>query len=87
MRNKLIIIGIVVALSGLTVFVVAKGRAQNARQSGLVEVRNYYHPGDDGITCMAVMPECGVCYGEVIDKKCFVKPDELTEGQRQVMGV
>ncbi len=52
---------------------------------GLVKIDSYQYVGPEGISCMAVMPECGECYGEVIEKECWVNPDELTEDEKSVM--
>ena len=51
-------------------------------EPGLVLVDSYA----EDTPCLAIMPECGTCFGEIIDHECWVNPDKLTESQRHTMG-
>lgn len=46
---------------------------------GLVKVKDYRHYEGSGPVCQAFSPECGYCPGEVINKQCYVDPNDNTQ--------
>lgn len=40
---------------------------------GMRMVKSYRDTSNDEVTCMALSPGCGICPGEIINKKCYVK--------------
>ena len=74
-------------LAGILVLAVVLGfvflrRNTDPRTAGLMKVSGYV----DGGVCAAMTPECGLCYGEVIDKECYVDRAKLTPEQLRYMG-
>lgn len=43
----------------------------------MVKSFHYVEPGQ--ITCQAIMPECGYCPGEVVDKLCYAEKSKWQE--------
>lgn len=41
--------------------------------AGMRQVKSYRDTTGDEVTCKAISPECGVCLGDVINQKCYVK--------------
>ncbi len=39
----------------------------------LHQIKDYRHVESGQVTCNALVPECGYCNGEVVDKKCYEK--------------
>jgi hypothetical protein len=52
------------------------------QMAGLTRVQAYDKQG----VCAALLPECGLCYGKVIDKECYVDKAKLTAEQLRHMG-
>jgi hypothetical protein len=79
----LIVIGALACLSGA--YVVFFHKDSNPLPSGLTKVPRYKHT--EGLTrCQALAPECGECYGVVIDKQCYIDKAKLTPQELEVMG-
>jgi hypothetical protein len=57
-------------------------KSANPPAAGLTKVSGY----NDGSVCAAMSPSCGLCYGQVIDKECYVDRDKLTPEQSRYMG-
>lgn len=67
-HKKLIIIAAAVVL-GSAVLLMFNGPKPGIRE-GLIKVEGYRYTADDELTCQAESPECGICYGEIINKEC-----------------
>ena len=52
------------------IFIAALTFARKMPDTGQVEEFQYVEPGQ--ATCLALIPECGHCPGEIIDKKCYM---------------
>jgi hypothetical protein len=75
-KNTLLAVLLVITvIIGATLLIVKKenDNANSSVPKGYVELKSYNHVEFGQMTCMAVIPECGICPGEVIDKKCYVK--------------
>lgn len=55
----------------------------NPQTAGLTRVPRYV---DHGV-CTALSPECGLCYGQVIDQQCYVDKAVLTPEKLRLMGL
>ena len=53
----------------------------------LVKVDGYKYIENQSAVCMALAPECGVCYGKIINKECWVDPKKLTPEEKQAMRI
>jgi hypothetical protein len=42
---------------------------------GLVPEKNFMYHAPGGVSCDSIGPECGNCYGTLVDKKCYVEPN------------
>lgn len=65
------LIAILILLAALCIFTLFRLGSTNTSSTppGMREVKSY----NSGITlCQALIPECGVCPGEVVKHKCFV---------------
>ena len=74
-------------LAGILVLAVVLGffffhKSTDPRTAGLTKVPGYV----DGGVCAALSPSCGLCYGQVIDKECYVDKAKLTSEQLHYMG-
>lgn len=88
MKKIALIIAILVTSGLAVVLYVVDGDPDSPLGPGYVKVENYSLIGGPGdVACVAAAPECGVCFGEVIDQECWVNPDELDDFEKQVMGV
>lgn len=58
-----------------SIFYVAT-RAEPDPLEGYTKVDEYVEP--EQATCDTVMPSCGYCPGEIIDKSCYIKSVELS---------
>lgn len=58
-------------------------RSADPRTAGLTKVPGYV---DGGTPCAAMSPSCGLCYGQVIDKQCYIDKAKLTSEQLHYMG-
>jgi len=56
--------------------------SNDSLESGLTKVEGYVDHG----TCAALSPECGLCYGQIIDKECYVEKSKLTPEELHYMG-
>jgi len=70
-----------VVILGLTFFFFHKNA--DPRTAGLTKVPGYV---DGGAPCEALSPSCGLCYGQVIDKECYIDKAKLTPEQLHYMG-
>ena len=75
-------------LAGVLVLAVVLGffffdKSANPRTAGLTKVPGYV---DGGAPCAAMSPSCGLCYGQVIDKECYIDKAKLTSEQLHYMG-
>ena len=57
-------------------------KGADPRTAGLTKVPGYV----DGGVCAALSPSCGLCYGQVIDKECYIDKAKLTPEQLHYMG-
>jgi len=74
-------------LGGVLVLAVILGfflfyKNADSRTTGLTKVPGYV----DGGVCAALSPSCGLCYGQVINKACYVDKAKLTSEQLHYMG-
>jgi hypothetical protein len=69
-----------------TILVLLNQKSNNG-PDGLTKVKSYHYVEDGQITCQAISAECGVCFGEVIEKSCYVHKDKLDNFQRNAMGL
>ena len=67
--TTLILLGAIVLVS----IAAAIGNRSSNVPDGYELVKDYRHVEADSTTCSALMPQCGYCPGEVIDKACYVK--------------
>jgi|GEM_PF-4470326 len=58
-------------------------KSADPRTAGLTKVPGYV---DGGPSCAALSPSCGLCYGQVIDKECYIDKAKLTPEQLHYMG-
>lgn len=56
-------------------------------EPGLIRVKSYRYIESDKAACQAFMPECGVCFGKVINKECWVDPAKLSESEKSISGI
>jgi hypothetical protein len=71
-KKSVIVVVLVVVLVAVGAVLVAT--KENKSYGTLVS--NYVHPEEGKPTCKAYSPECGVCPGEIVDKKCYVKTND-----------
>ena len=57
--------------------------SNDSLKAGLTKVKGYV---DHGSPCAALTPECGLCYGQVIDKECYIDKSKLTPEELHYMG-
>jgi hypothetical protein len=69
--------GIVVVL-GIVLFFVLN-RSHGTSKAGLIKIKDYVHVKPGGINCHAIIPQCGECYGKVIDEECYATQAEFDE--------
>jgi hypothetical protein len=74
MKKKVIVIaiGLLLIVAGAAVikmYVLKDAKMVNGKT--VYEVEDYRHVEFGQVTCHALVPECGYCPGEVIDKKCY----------------
>jgi hypothetical protein len=79
----LVVVGTIVLLGA--VYAVFQ-RGADPRTAGLTRVDRYRHTESGQVACAALMPECGVCYGKIIDKECYVDKTKLTPTELHQMG-
>lgn len=77
MRNRLLITIMVLLIIGgiATAIDIYTSRKKVVIMDGkvlyLVEGYKYVEPGK--ATCQAIVPECGYCPGEIVDKNCYAE--------------
>lgn len=59
----------------------------NPRTANLTKVESYRHIEPGQVACTALLPECGLCPGEVINKECYVDKTKLTPQELHQMGL
>ena len=72
----------VVCLAAILYFVFFH-KSADPRTAGLTKVSGYV---DGGAPCAAMSPSCGLCYGQVIDKECYIDKAKLTPEELHYMG-
>lgn len=74
-RRKLLLVAIAtLPLIALSLYFV-NARSSN-RPDGYSRIDGYVHVEPGQATCAALIPSCGYCAGEVIEKECYVKKPE-----------
>jgi hypothetical protein len=85
MKKKALVFVIILIFAVLTVGLLKNRNSQPT--SGLTRIENYSHIEKGHAACDALMPECGLCIGEVIDKECYVDKTKLSEQELKYMGL
>lgn len=83
-KKSLIVMAVILVALGVASFGWLALQTDASRESGdprtgerPIRIVGYNHIEDGGIACAAIMPACGTCYGEVIDKECYVTQEEF----------
>ncbi len=79
-KNKKVLIVALCILLGMGIWIV---KARN----NLTHVEGYRETISNGGACLAVSPECGVCYGKVIDSECYVDKKKLSAEELRAMNL
>lgn len=83
MKKRLLLT--ILALSMILAGVYFFSTARKTRGLTKVERFKYIEPGEGA--CLALAPECGECYGQVINKECYIDKSKLSEDQLKYMGL
>lgn len=43
----------------------------------MIRLVDYNHSEPNEIACAALSPECGACFGEIIDKECYMTQEQF----------
>ena len=70
-KKPAVIIGVVIAVLVAAVYVLYF--IDWDAPDGMRMVKSYRDTSNDEVVCLALSPGCGICPGEVINKKCYVK--------------
>ena len=77
---------LLLVLATVSIFIALIFYFLNKTPSGLTRVPNFRYVEPGGVSCQAISPECGECFGEIINKQCYVDKTELDDFELKVMG-
>jgi len=89
MTKKKLIIIIVSSATLLAVGALCNSLVRNntaPRTQGLTRIEGY-RDAHGGVSCAAMTPGCGLCYGIVVDGSCYVDEAKLSAEERHLMGL
>lgn len=86
MKKKLLLLLILITLVIVAVVFYNQFLRQQDVPAGLTKVEDYNYIEEGAGRCMAISPGCGVCYGKVINKECYVDKSKLTKFELEAMG-
>jgi endonuclease III len=69
-----VILLVIILVAGAALYISRNN--SNSAPKGYRKVNSYMHVEPGQITCQALLPECGYCPGDVIEKSCYVKDTE-----------
>jgi hypothetical protein len=78
-KNKYILIAVFVLL----IFAVIAGGTyiyasnQTPKLKGYENIGKMYFPKEGEAVCQAMLPECGVCFGKIVEGYCFVNESTI----------
>ena len=81
MKNKKIIftICILTALLALGALLIRDNQSRSNTQNDNDKIKIKGFERSEGISCAALMPECGYCPGEVTNESCYVNQAQFDE--------
>lgn len=87
-----IVVVIVLGVAGISWFLATKNNTGKVGERdkinpSLIRVVGYNHIDEGAVACAAITPGCGVCYGEVVNKECYVTKEEFTEFKKVYPGL
>ncbi len=74
-NKKLIMTAVVILLLFTAGIIYTKMKDDSKAPTGYTKVKGFVKVETGQITCMAQVPQCGYCPGEVIEESCYVKKD------------
>ncbi len=78
-KKLLVTICILAALLVLSVLLVRDNQSDSSKQINIDRIKIKGFTRFEGISCAALMPECGYCPGEVKDESCYVSRSQFDE--------
>jgi hypothetical protein len=83
--NKKIIVGVILISLLLSGYFLYSYISTPEEIKGLTEITGFNDT--EGVSCLAVSPECGYCPGKVYEGSCYVDEKKLSDEEKSYVGL